>query len=102
MLYRPEYDVYVNWDNDFATPVSEIPKFIEKVLQGYDVVVGQRMGRLDNPRQVMRGVMSRTMNTVIGKVFATEMKEHFSGFRAYSHRFVEEVLPEMSEPHWMF
>ncbi len=101
-LKNPGFDCYVLIDNDFAMPIEETPSLISPVLYyGYDVVVGARQNRLRS-RSPLRGIMSRTFNILIGKIFATGLTEHFSGFRAYSSKFVKEALPECDEPHWCF
>jgi len=96
------FDCYVLIDNDFAMPVDQVTRLISPILyDGFDVVVGARQNRIKS-RSPVRGIVSRSFNILMGKVFATGLSEHFSGFRAYSPRFISEVLPECEENHWMF
>ncbi len=101
-MNKPGFDCYLLLDNDFAMPVSELWRLTTPVLHDdFDVVVGARQNRLKSCSP-LRGIMSRSFNTLIGKVFATGLTEHFSGFRAYSPTFVKDALPECEENHWYF
>jgi hypothetical protein len=101
MMANPGYDVYVLLDNDFAMPIAQVPDLVAPILQGYDVVVGARQDRIKS-HSPLRGILSRSMNTLFEKTLVTGLYEHFGGFRAYSARFVAEVLPYCNEKHWMF
>lgn len=101
-LKKPGYDVYVCWDNDFAVSVDYIPIFARAIwYEGYDVVVGARRSRVGG-KQVLRGIVSQSFSTLLGRLFGIRATEMFSGFRAYSSTFVQEVLPETVEKHWMW
>jgi len=101
ILEMPGYDVYVTLDNDFAMPAPQAMRLVDGVIKGKaDVVVGNRQNRLKTGSPV-RGIISRGFNKLIGLAFHTGLQEHFSGFRAFSPKFREQVLPLMTEEHWM-
>jgi glycosyltransferase AglD len=98
------YDAYVIWDNDFAVPIAYVSELLGKVENGYDVVVGARQGRTQKSSisQMLRGLFSTSFNRILSLIFLTHLTEHYSGFRAYSSRFVVESLEILDEPHWGF
>jgi len=100
-LKNPWFDVYVHLDNDFAMPPEEVPLLINRVLDGYDVVIGSRfMKESRTDRRIFRGLLSRAYSLSMAKAFNIPIHEFFCGFRAFSGEFVRVVLPETEEHHW--
>jgi glycosyltransferase involved in cell wall biosynthesis len=82
-------DVFVTIDADGQHDPDEIPKLVELVHQGADVVVGSRYYE-DIPR------MRRVGNDILNIASATGVNDTQSGFRAYNgHRLGELVPVEM-------
>jgi len=68
-------------DGDRQYDPTEIPKFAEKMAEGWDVVSGNRTGRADN---WIRRFISRTYNRwIIGKSLGLDIVDQNSGFKAF-------------------
>ena len=68
-------------DGDYQYEPKEIPRFLEKVKDGYDVVSGRRVNRADDS---IRRFISRTYNRwIIKSIFQLDVKDQNSGFKAF-------------------
>ena len=82
-------DVVINLDADLQNPPEEIPKLLEKVEAGHDVVGSFRIKRSDNP---LRHIGSRFANFVRGFITDAKMKDQGCMFRAYTRPIVNQVV----------
>lgn len=82
-------DIIINLDADLQNPPEEIPKLLEKVEQGHDVVGSYRLERKDNP---LRHWGSRFANHVRGFITDAKMKDQGCMFRAYTRPIVDQVI----------
>ncbi|MCK4445262.1 MAG: glycosyltransferase family 2 protein [Thermoplasmata archaeon] len=77
-----EGDVFFIMDGDCQYEPREIPKFLEKMEEGYDVVSGHRSERADT---WIRRFISRTYNRVIVRGFlGVDVQDQNSGFKAFT------------------
>ena len=86
-------DVIVTLDADLQNPPEEIPRLLDKISEGHDVVGGWRQSRRDH---VVRRLLSWGVNKLTSKVVGVEMRDYGCMLRAY-RREVVEVLRGCSE-----
>jgi undecaprenyl-phosphate 4-deoxy-4-formamido-L-arabinose transferase len=86
-------DVIVTLDADLQNPPEEIPRLLDKIGEGHDVVGGWRQTRQDHP---VRRLLSWMVNKITSKVVGVEMRDYGCMLRAY-RREVVEVLRGCSE-----
>lgn len=73
-------DVIIILDGDRQYEPKEIPKFLEKINEGYDVVTGYRSDRVDN---WVRRVISEVYNKIVVQwLLGLHVKDQNSGFKA--------------------
>src|SRR5205807_3074292 len=65
-------DYFIAMDGDLQHDPDDIPKFLEKLEQGYDLVSGWRKERVDN--FVMRRFPSRVANWAMSKLSGVDRK----------------------------
>jgi undecaprenyl-phosphate 4-deoxy-4-formamido-L-arabinose transferase len=82
-------DVVINLDADLQNPPEEIPKLLEKVEQGHDVVGSYRQKRNDH---LLRHYGSRFANWVRSRITTLDMKDQGCMFRAYTRPIVQEIV----------
>jgi glycosyltransferase involved in cell wall biosynthesis len=74
-------DALIIMDGDFQYEPKEIPRFLETLSKGNDVVTGWRTDRADDP---VRRFISRTYNKIIIKrMFKLDVMDQNSGFKAF-------------------
>ena len=73
-------------DGDLQHDPNEIPNFIEKLEEGYDVVSGWRKERIDN--FVMRRIPSRCANWLMAKLSGVDIHDFGTTFKAYSREVI--------------
>lgn len=91
-------EIIVLMDADLQNDPNDIPKMLEKLEEGYDLVSGWRKDRQDN---IMRKIPSRIANQIICRVTGVYLhdygctlkayrREVLTGFRLYGemHRFI--------------
>lgn len=88
--------VIVTMDGDLQNDPADIPMFLDKVAEGFDIVVGWRHRRQD--KLVTRKIPSRIANWLIGKVTGIPIKDNGCSLKAYRARLIKEV-PLYSEMH---
>jgi glycosyltransferase involved in cell wall biosynthesis len=89
-------DVLVTMDGDLQNDPADIPALIDKLNEGYDVVLGQRLNRQDS--FVIRKLPSIMANWLIRKVTGIPFKDFGCTLRAL-RRDVAESLPLYGEMH---
>src|ERR1700759_5835262 len=89
-------DFVLAMDGDLQHDPSEIPEFVAKLEEGYDVVSGWRKERIDN--FVMRRIPSRCANWLMAKLSGVAIHEFGKTFKAYRREILEQV-PLYGELH---
>lgn len=83
-------DVYLLVDGDGTYDASVAPAMIAKLLdEQLDMVVATRRGVYDEAHRRGHGLGNRVFNRFYRTVFGPEFSDIFSGYRAFSRRFVK-------------
>src|ERR1700759_778581 len=83
-------------DGDLQHDPNEIPNFLEKLEEGYDVVSGWREKRIDN--FVMRRFPSRVANWLMAKLSGVDIHDFGTTFKAYRREVIQNI-PLYGEMH---
>jgi glycosyltransferase involved in cell wall biosynthesis len=83
-------------DGDLQHDPSEIPDFLEKLEEGYDVVSGWRKERVDN--LLMRRIPSRCANWLMAKLSGVDIHDFGTTFKAYRREVIQNI-PLYGEMH---
>jgi len=83
-------------DGDLQHDPSEIPSFLEKLEEGYDVVSGWRKERVDN--LVMRRIPSRCANWLMAKFSGVDIHDFGTTYKAYRREVIQNI-PLYGEMH---
>jgi glycosyltransferase involved in cell wall biosynthesis len=81
--------IIVTMDGDLQHLPEDIPRFIEKIEDGYDVVCSWRKRRVDN--LVMRRIPSKVANWLASKISGVDIHDFGGGFKAYKREIIEEL-----------
>ncbi len=88
--------ILITMDGDLQNDPKDIPHFIEKINEGYDIVVGWRHKRQD--KLISRKIPSKVANWIIGKVTGVPIKDNGCSLKAYRANIIKNV-PLYSEMH---
>ena len=91
---RGEYIIAI--DGDLQHDPSDIPMFLEKIGEGYDIVSGWRKQRIDN--LWLRRIPSRIANWMMAKLSGVDIHDFGTTFKAYRREILEQV-PLYGELH---
>ncbi|MGA3263990.1 MAG: glycosyltransferase family 2 protein [Terracidiphilus sp.] len=83
-------------DGDLQHDPNDIPAFIEKLEEGYDVVSGWRRERVDS--FVMRRIPSRCANWLLARLSGVDIHDFGTTFKAYRHEVIQNI-PLYGEMH---
>ncbi len=86
----------LSMDGDLQHDPNEIPNFLEKLEEGYDVVSGWREKRIDN--FVMRRIPSRIANWLMAKLSGVDIHDFGTTFKAYRREVIQNI-PLYGEMH---
>jgi glycosyltransferase involved in cell wall biosynthesis len=89
-------DYVIAMDGDLQHDPAEIPGFLEKIEEGYDIVSGWRSHRLDN--LLLRKIPSRCANWLMAKLSDVNIHDFGTTFKAYRGDLLRE-LPLYGEMH---
>jgi glycosyltransferase involved in cell wall biosynthesis len=89
-------DYIIAMDGDLQHDPNEIPAFIEKLEEGYDVVSGWRKERIDN--FVMRRIPSRCANWLMAKLSEVDIHDFGTTYKAYRREIIHNI-PLYGEMH---
>ena len=91
---RGEYIIAM--DGDLQHDPADIPLFLEKIAEGYDIVSGWRKRRIDN--LWLRRIPSRCANWLMAKLSGVDIHDFGTTFKAYRREILEQV-PLYGELH---
>jgi undecaprenyl-phosphate 4-deoxy-4-formamido-L-arabinose transferase len=77
---RTRYDSIITIDDDLQNPPEEIPKLLDKLGEGFDVVYGKPIKRGHNS---WRNLGSKILKASLKVVLGAEMGKQSSSFRAF-------------------
>jgi len=83
-------------DGDLQHDPNEIPNFIEKLEEGYDVVSGWRKQRIDN--LLTRRIPSGCANWLLAKLSGVDIHDFGTTFKAYRREVIQNI-PLYGEMH---
>ncbi|MDE1155708.1 MAG: glycosyltransferase family 2 protein [Acidobacteriaceae bacterium] len=83
-------------DGDLQHDPAEIPQFLEKLEEGYDVVSGWRSQRKDNA--VMRRFPSRIANLLMARLSGVNIHDFGTTYKAYRREVIQNI-PLYGEMH---
>ena len=82
-------DFIIAMDGDLQHDPAEIPQFMAKLEEGYDIVSGWRAQRADNV--VLRQLPSRAANWLLRQVSGVEIHDFGTTFKAYRREVIQNV-----------
>lgn len=82
-------EIIISMDGDLQHDPAEIPRFIEKMKEGYDIVSGWRVSRTDH--WLMRQLPSRIANRVMAKLSRVDLHDFGTTFKAYRREILSEI-----------
>jgi len=88
--------VLVTMDGDLQNDPDDIPRLIDKLDEGYDIVVGWRYKRQD--KLISRKIPSVIANWLIGKITGVPIKDNGCSLKAYRADVIKSI-PLYSEMH---
>ena len=89
-------DFILSMDGDLQHDPAEIPNFLAKLEDGFDVVSGWRKERIDN--FVMRRIPSRCANWLMAKLSGVDIHDFGTTFKAYRREVIHNI-PLYGEMH---
>jgi glycosyltransferase involved in cell wall biosynthesis len=91
---RGEYVIAM--DGDLQHDPADIPEFLRKIDEGYDIVSGWRKVRIDN--LWMRRIPSKAANWTMSKLSGVEIHDFGTTFKAYRREILKQI-PLYGELH---
>ena len=88
--------VLVTMDGDLQNDPAGIPQFMQRIDEGYDLVVGWRYDRQD--KLITRKIPSKIANWLIGKVTGIPIKDNGCSLKAFRAGVIKNI-PLYSEMH---
>ena len=82
-------EVIISMDGDLQHDPDEIPRFLEKIEEGYDLVSGWRISRTDH--WLMRQLPSRIANKMMAKLSSVDLHDFGTTFKAYRREVLSEI-----------
>lgn len=87
--------ILITMDGDLQNDPADIPLFLAKIDEGFDLVVGWRHARQDHWSRVLP---SRVANWLIGKATGVPIKDNGCSLKAYRAELIKEI-PLYAEMH---
>lgn len=81
-------DILFTMDSDLQDDPTEIPKFLNAIQEGADLVTGWKVNRQD-PKE--KTIPSKIFNTIVSTMSGLKLKDYNCGFKCYKRRVTQEV-----------
>jgi glycosyltransferase involved in cell wall biosynthesis len=92
-----EADLYLMADGDTTYDHTRAQDLLEPIIRGEaDIVIGTRKAEIDNAFPSGHRFGNKLFNLIVGRMFGRGLEDIFSGYRAFSRRFVKS-FPAHSE-----
>jgi glycosyltransferase involved in cell wall biosynthesis len=82
-------EIIISMDGDLQHDPAEIPRFIEKLQEGYDIVSGWRVERTDH--WLTRQLPSRVANWIMAKLSRVDVHDFGTTFKAYRREILADI-----------
>jgi glycosyltransferase involved in cell wall biosynthesis len=89
-------EILITMDGDLQNDPGDIRYFLDKIDEGYDIVVGWRFNRQD--KLISRKIPSRIANRLISKVTGVQINDNGCSLKAYRASLIKNI-PLYSEMH---
>lgn len=81
-------EIIFTLDADLQDDPKEFPRFIEKIDQGFDLVVGWKKNRLDSAE---KRLPSKFFNVVTSTLSGVQLHDHDCGFKCFRREVIESL-----------
>src|SRR5437588_9407704 len=81
-------EIIFTMDGDLQDDPEEIPNFLEKLNEGYDLVSGWKFPRLD---PITKTFPSRVFNAMVSTMTGVHLHDINNGFKAYRREVIEDI-----------
>ena len=81
-------ELIITIDSDLQNDPNDIPKIIDKINQGYDLVSGNRVNRKDS---IARVFLSNIANKIISKIFDLKINDIGCSLKGYRSEFGKKI-----------
>lgn len=82
-------DIIVHTDADGQYPAKYIPELIQKVEEGYELVLGSRFKRHIHANSIVKDVTNRIFALVLSSLLKVKLTDSTTGFRAFTGKVAE-------------
>lgn len=84
-------DVYVMADGDDTYPAEDAPAMVEKILEGYDMVIGDRLSStyFQENKRPFHNIGNKLVRSAINHFFGAHVTDIMTGYRAFSFSYVK-------------
>lgn len=82
-------DIIIPMDSDLQNDPADIPRFLAKINEGYDVVSGWRKKRKDE--MLRRKIPSKIANWIIGEITGVKIHDYGCSMKAYKRDVIQGV-----------
>ena len=90
MFSEVEADIYIMVDGDDTYDAKNAQRIVDELLNtGSDMVVGARQGASEKHQRAGHALGNRIFNIIYTNLFGREFSDIFSGYRAFTRRFVK-------------
>jgi glycosyltransferase involved in cell wall biosynthesis len=89
-------EILITMDGDLQNDPADVVQFLNKMDEGYDLVVGWRFNRQD--KMISRKIPSRIANRLIGRVTGVPIQDNGCSLKAYRASVIKHI-PLYSEMH---
>jgi glycosyltransferase involved in cell wall biosynthesis len=90
MFSEIEADIYIMVDGDDTYDAKNAQKIVEELIKtGSDMVVGARQGASEKHQRAGHAAGNKIFNIIYTTLFGREFTDIFSGYRAFTRRFVK-------------
>ena len=92
-MLKAKGDTVLFTDMDHATPINQLGKFLPNFEEGYDMVIGSRIGRKGAPfvRKLAAWVFSILRELILGLPFSDTQ----CGFKAFNKKSIEKIISKI-------
>lgn len=96
-------DYYVFMDADLSTDLEALPRLIEELKRGTDIVIGSRyLPAAKIKRSLSRQIISKIYRFLAKAWLGLPFSDLPCGFKGVNQKIIKEILPQVKNNEWFF
>lgn len=104
-MINAQYDPILFTDADLATPIEELPKFLDALKEGYDLAIASRViegANIEVAQAKYRQILGKAFPILVKNIVLPDFQDTQCGFKIFKKEAARKIFPRQTIQGWAF